>query len=119
MLTRFVSRLFSSSLNLLLQHKAPVKTVNWVSDVNLLCTGSWDKNICYWDLRQSTPVSTVQQSERVYCADYGSPYLSVGLAERRVLVYDLRKPTVVLRVCSFTTAFSLALFPDSACALVL
>src|ERR1700722_13460215 len=76
------------------QHDAPVKVVRWVdAQGGILATGSWDKtlkvmssyfsfilppcqphvethtNIQYWDLRQSTPVVSVQLPERCYTMD--------------------------------------------------
>lgn len=61
----------------------------------LLVTASWDKNLCYWDARQPTgnPACKVNLGERVYAMDSGGPLLVLGLAERKLLVFDVRKPT--------------------------
>lgn len=53
----------------------------------MLVTGSWDKTIRYWDLRQPNPVHTQTLPERVYAMDVTHPLLVVGLANRRIQVH--------------------------------
>jgi mRNA export factor len=79
------------------QHDAPIKEIFWISDLNCVVTGSWDKTLKYWDTRSSAATATVKLPERVYCMDVKSPLLVVGTAERKLLIYDLRKPTVAFR----------------------
>ncbi|KAG0056178.1 hypothetical protein BGZ83_006087 [Gryganskiella cystojenkinii] len=82
------------------QHEAPIKAVRWVEAPGsspILATGSWDKTIKYWDLRQQTPISTVALPERVYTMDSVFPLLVVGTADRHVLVYNLNNPTVPMK----------------------
>eukprot|EP01114_Cavostelium_apophysatum_P017838 TRINITY_DN5388_c0_g1_i1.p1 TRINITY_DN5388_c0_g1~~TRINITY_DN5388_c0_g1_i1.p1 ORF type:complete len:337 (+),score=51.44 TRINITY_DN5388_c0_g1_i1:271-1281(+) len=74
------------------QHQAPIKSVFWIDDMNLLQTGSWDKTLKYWDGRQANPTASIQLPERVYSADVRYPLSVVGLAERHIIIYDLRKP---------------------------
>ncbi|CAE6473836.1 unnamed protein product [Rhizoctonia solani] len=79
-------------------HDDAVKCVRWVdAQGGILATGSWDKTIKYWDLRQSTPVAKVDLPERCYTMDVVYPLLVVGTADRQVLVYDLNNPTTVFR----------------------
>lgn len=59
----------------------------------MLVTGSWDKTIKYWDLRQPTPVATVQCQERVYTLDVKEKLLVVGTADRYINVINLNDPT--------------------------
>ena len=47
----------------------------------MLITGSWDRTVRYWDLRQPNPVHTQQLPERVYAMDAVFPVLVVGLAD--------------------------------------
>jgi mRNA export factor len=58
----------------------------------MLVTGSWDKTIKYWDLRQSQPVATVQCQERVYTLDVQGKLLVVGTADRYINVISLNVP---------------------------
>lgn len=70
------------------KHDAPVKYALHVKDMsNMLVTGSWDKTIRYWDLRQPNPVHMQQMPERVYAMDIKYPMMSVGTAGRRVQVH--------------------------------
>ena len=69
------------------KHDAPVRHVHYLKDMNnMLVTGSWDKTVRYWDLRQPNPVHTQQLPERVYSMDVRHPLLVVGLANRRIQV---------------------------------
>ena len=69
------------------KHDAPVRHLHYLKDMNnMLVTGSWDKTIRYWDLRQPNPVHTQQLPERVYAMDVRHPLLVVGLANRRIQV---------------------------------
>jgi len=60
----------------------------------MLVTGSWDKTVKYWDLRQSTPVATLQCQERVYTMDIRNDQLLViGTADRYINIVNLNNPT--------------------------
>lgn len=79
-------------------HDAPIRHVFHSSDIGsgspALVTGSWDKTLKYWDVRapSSTPMGTVQLTDKVYAMDLRSPLLVVGTADRHLRVYDMRKP---------------------------
>ena len=71
------------------KHDAPVRQIKLMKDMNnMLVTGSWDKTVRYWDLRQPTPVYQQQLPERVYAMDAVYPVLVVALAgpERKIQV---------------------------------
>lgn len=58
----------------------------------VLVTGSWDKTIKYWDLRQATPVGSVSCQERVYSMDVINKLLVVATADRYINIINLDKP---------------------------
>lgn len=71
-------------------HDAPIKNLRWIDqNGGILATGSWDKTVKYWDLRQSQPIATAQLAERCYSMDFAWPYLVVACAERKIQVFDL------------------------------
>lgn len=78
-------------------HDQPIRCVRFVDvpgqATPVLVTGSWDKTIKYWDLRQATPVASVQCQERVYSIDTKDSMLIVATADRYIDVIDLNKPT--------------------------
>ena len=78
-------------------HDQPIRSARFCSVPNsaaeMLVTGSWDKTIKYWDLRQSSPVATVQCQERVYTMDVKGKLLVVGTADRYINVINLDEPT--------------------------
>lgn len=82
-------------------HDQPIKCVEsiFVGNQHLLVTGSWDKTIKYWDLRQQTPIASVQCQDRVYTMDVrhntstnNTDLLVVGTADRWINVIDLKNP---------------------------
>ena len=78
-------------------HDQPIRCVRFFeapqSNAAMLVTGSWDKTIKYWDLRQSQPAATVQCQERVYTLDVKMSLLVVGTADRYINVINLNEPT--------------------------
>lgn len=78
-------------------HDQPIRCVRFVEvpgqATPVLVTGSWDKTIKYWDLRQSTPVASVTCQERVYSIDVMNKLLVVATADRYINVVNLDKPT--------------------------
>ena len=63
-----------------------------VSGQQILITGSWDKTVRYWDLRQSTPAATLNCQERIYTMDVRNSLLVIGTADRYINVVDLNAP---------------------------
>lgn len=78
------------------QHDQPIRKIKFF-DVDggqqMLVTGSWDKTIKYWDLRQQQPIASLQCQERVYALDVRDNLLVVGTADRYINVVNLKDPT--------------------------
>jgi mRNA export factor len=77
------------------QHDQPVKCVRYFENNGngMVVSGSWDKTVKYWDLRQQQPAATLQCQERVYTIDVNDNLLVVGTADRYINVVDLKNPT--------------------------
>ncbi|CCC68005.1 hypothetical protein NCAS_0A14470 [Naumovozyma castellii] len=82
-------------------HDAPVKAVRFVncgpSNTECLVTGSWDKSIKYWDMRQPQAISTVIMPDRVYTMDSKQQLLVVGTAERHIAIINLNNPGSIFK----------------------
>ncbi|ONH76482.1 Nucleoporin GLE2 [Saccharomyces cerevisiae] len=82
-------------------HSAPIKVLRFVqcgpSNTECIVTGSWDKTIKYWDMRQPQPVSTVMMPERVYSMDNKQSLLVVATAERHIAIINLANPTTIFK----------------------
>ncbi|MCJ1260030.1 RNA export factor gle2 [Lignoscripta atroalba] len=78
-------------------HDQPIRCVRFVdvpgSAGPVLVTGSWDKTVKYWDLRQSTPVASIDCQERVYSMDAKDKLLVVATADRYINIINLDQPT--------------------------
>lgn len=76
-------------------HDQPIRCMVFVEAVNnMLATGSWDKTVRYWDVRQPTGqfACNLDVGERVYAMDAIGNLMVVGTAARQVIIYDLRSP---------------------------
>ena len=71
-------------------HDDAIKCVNFAPSLGCLVTGSWDKSIRVWDLRQSRNVGSYLQPEKVFTMDLAGEVLVVGTAQKNVLIWDLR-----------------------------
>lgn len=75
-------------------HNEPIRCTCEVSTVNSFATAGWDKRLRYWDIRSPTgnPLLDVQLSERAYAMDARGPLMVLALADRKIAIYDVRKP---------------------------
>ncbi|CCE65212.1 hypothetical protein TPHA_0K00780 [Tetrapisispora phaffii CBS 4417] len=77
-------------------HDSAIKNLRFVNcgptNSQCLVTGSWDKTIKYWDLRQQQPIATLAMPDRVYAMDSSNQLLVVGTAERHIAVINLTNP---------------------------
>jgi mRNA export factor len=89
--------LASGSTYQVAQHGAAIKSMFWIEDMQTLVTGSWDKTIRYWDTRSPTPVYTLSLTDKVYAMDVLYPLAVVALADRSVVLGNLKSPTVEFR----------------------
>ncbi|GAA5825164.1 hypothetical protein JCM11251_006126 [Rhodosporidiobolus azoricus] len=83
----------------------------------MLVTGSWDKTLRYWDLRQPTPAVTVQLPERCYALDVTYPLMVVGTAERQIQIFNLNTPGQAFKTITSPLRWqtrTIACFPDAA-----
>ncbi|KAB8611408.1 hypothetical protein FH972_025913 [Carpinus fangiana] len=75
-------------------HDQPVRCVE-VIEVNnapMLVTGSWDKTVKYWDLRQQSPAATLACQDRVYSMSVKDKLLVIGTADRYINIVNLNDP---------------------------
>lgn len=84
----------SNKLTVVGQHEEPIRSCHWITSANYQClmTGSWDRTLRFWDMRQlpnQSSLATIQLPERVHCSDMLYPMAVVGLANRQVKVYKL------------------------------
>ncbi|KND01555.1 uncharacterized protein SPPG_03356 [Spizellomyces punctatus DAOM BR117] len=82
-------------------HDAPIRSCRFVEgpgNAQLAVTGSWDKTVRFWDLRQQNPVHVYQLGERCYVMDSSGPLLVIGSADRKLHVFDMNNPSTPFRV---------------------
>ena len=82
-------------------HDAPIRGTRFVdvpaTNGPIIASGSWDKSVKLWDIRQPSPLATLACAERVYSMDAGESLLVVATANLNVHLVDLRNATTFLR----------------------
>ena len=76
----------SNQARAIAKHAAPIRHMQFLPQLSLLVTGSWDRTVAYWDARTAEPALRVQLPERVYAMHSASSTLVVGTAARHVQV---------------------------------
>jgi mRNA export factor len=81
--------------NVIGSHDAPVRGVRFInvpsSSSLIVATGSWDKTVRYWDMRQAgRAIATLACAERVYSMDTASHLLVIATADRHIHLVDLQ-----------------------------
>jgi cell cycle arrest protein BUB3 len=73
-------------------HLKPVRCLQYCDAANVLISGSWDKNIKLWDLKNNQEIASYEMSNKVFSLDIlpKSYQLVVGIAGRQILIYDIR-----------------------------
>lgn len=59
----------------------------------MVVTGSWDKTVKYWDLRQPTAAASLSCQDKVYSLDVKDKLLVIATAERYIHIVNLTEPT--------------------------
>jgi mRNA export factor len=69
-------------------HTSPVRTVRFVdvpsANAPIIASGSWDKTVRYWDMRQPQPIGTLELPERVYAMDAKGSVLTAATADNQL-----------------------------------
>lgn len=75
-------------------HDAPIKSCIWNKTIQTVITGSWDKTVKFFDIRQissnNKPVTELKQTDKVVAMDNRDHLLAIGLSNKNVVIYDLR-----------------------------
>ena len=61
----------------------------WIQQHNILCTGSWDKALKYWDARQQRSGERGAVTGEVLRFRRETEFIVCGTAERHILVYNM------------------------------
>ncbi|KAK6079993.1 poly + rna export protein [Seiridium cupressi] len=100
-------------------HDAPIRSVRFVDVPNsagpIIASGSWDKTIKFWDIRQQNPAATLTCLERVYAMDSKAQLLVVGTAGCKIHLVNLSNPTAFARTLDSplkNQIRAVAAFPD-------
>lgn len=101
-------------------HDQPIRCVRFIdapgSAAQMLVTGSWDKTVKYWDLRQSTAVATLPCQERVYSLDVKDKLMVIATADRYINIINLADPTKIYKTMQSVLKWQtrvVSCFPDA------
>lgn len=107
----------TNSMSVLGTHAQPARCVAFSESASMAVSGGWDKQLRYWDPRSppGNPAGVVEAGGRVYALDARGVLLVAGLADRALVVYDVRKPTQIFQQKYSQLKWqtrSVATFPD-------
>lgn len=72
-------------------HGDAIKNIDYLPSKTAIVTGSWDKTIKIWDLRQKESVATYEQCDgKVYSMSVEDEKIAVGTSGSKALIWDLR-----------------------------
>jgi len=91
-------------------HDKAIRKIAYCAESNQIISGGWDKELKYWDPKQSSvsynnnndhniyksqvkPSGSITLSERVFAMDLKGPMLCVALANKKVVIFDVRNPS--------------------------
>jgi mRNA export factor len=98
-------------------HAAPVKSVGFLQNSNIVVSGGWDRKLNFWDPRSRSLAASFDMPERVYGLDVQDDLLVVATAGRHIIAYDVSgQPREHSRMASpleFQTR-CISCFPDAA-----
>ncbi|EDV92703.1 mitotic checkpoint protein BUB3 [Drosophila grimshawi] len=73
-------------------HDEPIRCVEHAEYVNGILTGSWDRTVKLWDMREKRCVGSFEQNNgKVYSMSVIDEKIVVATSDRKVLIWDLRK----------------------------
>mmetsp|Transcript_42157 Transcript_42157/g.98874 ORF Transcript_42157/g.98874 Transcript_42157/m.98874 type:complete len:334 (-) Transcript_42157:74-1075(-) len=76
------------------QHEMPIRCVEFHAPTQQVFTGSWDRTVSAWDLRQGSgsPSACVRLGAKVFCMDVGRQnQVVVGGSDRCTHIFDARQ----------------------------
>eukprot|EP00992_Anisonema_acinus_P007236 TRINITY_DN293_c0_g1_i2.p1 TRINITY_DN293_c0_g1~~TRINITY_DN293_c0_g1_i2.p1 ORF type:complete len:345 (+),score=47.15 TRINITY_DN293_c0_g1_i2:74-1108(+) len=79
-------------------HDQPVKSVKFISQCNILATGSWDSTVKFWDLRQPQPLGQIALAGPLVDMDCGTFPMATFLTGREIVVYDMQQRREIKRM---------------------
>lgn len=100
-------------------HDAPIRSVRFVDVPNsagpIIASGSWDKTVKFWDIRQQSPAVSLTCADRVYTMDAKAQLLVIGTAECKIHLVNLANPTAFARTLLSPLKYqtrAVSAFPD-------
>jgi len=97
------------------QHESPIKFIRYIPEKNCIMTGGWDKKLCFWDGKSSSPGMTIDIPEKFYCGDVAGELAVVGTADRKIQIYSLSNLGTPFRELESPLKFQsrcISCFPD-------
>lgn len=72
-------------------HQAPIRCLEYSADTSLVVSGSWDKTVGLWDVRQKESlVKSAPQPGKVFTMSLAGTKLVVGTSGLHIPIWDLR-----------------------------
>jgi len=76
------------------QHDNAIRCVEFHAATQQVFTGSWDRTVCAWDMRQGSrnPTTTLRLGAKAFCMDVGRQHrIVLGGSDRCIHIFDARQ----------------------------
>ncbi|EAY18441.1 hypothetical protein TVAG_046450 [Trichomonas vaginalis G3] len=73
---------------ILQKHTAPATDITWLGDTGLLVSGSWDKQVCVWDVVHSSCIKSDDLRHQINTLDSYQTYYIAGLQNGEIAYLD-------------------------------
>lgn len=76
------------------QHEEPIRCVDYMPDMNLVATASWDRHLKLWDPRlagsENACVDDITMTDKIYAMSVSGHKIIIGMPSENLCIYDLR-----------------------------
>lgn len=72
-------------------HDAPVHSVYWIEQMNVLMTMSFNQQIKFWQLNNPSPALALTTEHKIFVSDFNFPFVFLGMNNEQLALFDINQ----------------------------